>query len=88
MTARKGTKGDPFKVGDRVRTRVRWWKHRDRGTIVSVTSPEQNSPAMGERSYAPIRYRVRFDGTGEELDLRCYDLEELPPTDAAAPNEQ
>lgn len=66
MKPRRGTKGNPFAVGDKVRLRdVPWGPLRSKvGEVVEVDAPEQNSPESGERSYAPIRYRVVWS-TGE-----------------------
>jgi hypothetical protein len=77
MPGRRGSKGNPFKVGERVRLRG----SEVVAEVAEVCSPEQNSPAMGERSYAPIRYSVKVGAIAFWFAAR--DLEAVDEDDAS-----
>lgn len=75
---RRGTKSNPFVVGEVVR--LKGYRNPD-GTDATVTVLEVDSPEHnwhGPRSYAPIMYRVRSDYFGGDEWIRCGLLEEIP----------
>jgi len=72
--ARKGTKGNPFRVGEAV-----WVRGQGtvRGKVAEVRAVERGDLWTGGRGYAPIEYRVVLETTGIEVWLGPRDLEEL-----------
>ncbi len=69
---RRGTKGNPFEVGEKVRS-----KHNKNmiGKVTSVDSGNLNMP--WERQYAPMFYMVKWNNGEEDMygirDLVAHD---------------
>jgi hypothetical protein len=78
MKPRRGTKGNPFKFGEKVRRRSWYAAEDEEGEVVEVTNTWVVDSLIGERSWTPIRYLVDFGHTKEWLEARYLEtMEEL-----------
>jgi hypothetical protein len=78
MKPRRGTKGNPFKLGEKVR-RYSWYAAEDEeGEAVEVTNTWVVDSLIGERPRTSISYLVDFGYTKEWLEARYLEtMEEL-----------